>query len=830
MKEDDRFDFGPYPDFMGMAMPFSDDLFEEEEELVLEDGIIDRPFLPLRDLVLFPQMVMPLFVGRERSLAAIQAALANDESLIVSAQEDGEIIDPAEADIYRMGTEVVIGRTLRMPDSTTSVLAQGRRRIEILEFTQWDPYIRVRVRPILEPGEWQHTTEALMRAVTALFEKVVELSRKLPEEVYAFAINIDEPGWLADFIASAMDLPLHTKQEILETLDPTNRLQKISIILARELDVLEMEDQIHSQVQQEVDKMQREHFLREQMRVIQSELGEMDTFTQELAELRESFGEKNLPDEVRAKVNKELARLSSMPPMAPEIGVIRTYLDWILELPWTEKSDDNLDVVHAAEVLNAEHFGLEKVKDRILEYIAIKSIAAESMRTPILCFVGPPGTGKTSLGQSIARALDREFLRISLGGVRDEAEIRGHRRTYVGALPGRIVQAMRRAGTINPLFMLDEVDKLGQDFRGDPAAALLEVLDPEQNKAFVDHYLDLDYDLSDVLFITTCNVLDTVPPALQDRMEVIEFTGYLEEEKIEISRQFLIPRQLKQHGLKDAGVLFEDSSLKMMIRQYTYEAGVRNLEREIANVCRKVARRVVEKKRYPKRIKEKQLIDFLGPPRMMQELLPEEDEVGVATGVAWTAAGGDILFIEVTIMPGKGSLTMTGQMGDVMQESAQAALSYTRSVASELGVKDEIFENTDIHLHIPEGAVPKDGPSAGAAMATALISAYTRRPIRRDVGLTGEITLRGRILAVGGVREKALAARRVGIRSFVMPKKNESDLQEIPKKLRQDLDFILVERMHEVLDVVLLPPLSARAKPRKRTKPASLPAPVAPPS
>lgn len=830
MREDDRFDFGPYPDFMGMALPFSDDLFEDEEELVLEDGIIDRPFLPLRDLVLFPQMVMPLFVGRERSLAAIQAALANDESLIVSAQEDGEIIDPSEADIYRLGTEVVIGRTLRMPDSTTSVLAQGRRRIEILEFIQWDPYIRVRVRPILEPGEWQQTTEALMRAVNALFEKVVELSRKLPEEVYAFAINIDEPGWLADFIASAMDLPLQTKQEILETLDPTNRLQKISIILARELDVLEMEDQIHSQVQQEVDKMQREHFLREQMRVIQNELGEMDTFTQELAELRESFEEKNLPDDVRAKVHKELARLSSMPPMAPEIGVIRTYLDWILELPWTEKSDDNLDVVHAAEVLNAEHFGLEKVKDRILEYIAIKSIAAESMRTPILCFVGPPGTGKTSLGQSIARALNREFLRISLGGVRDEAEIRGHRRTYVGALPGRIIQAMRRAGTINPLFMLDEVDKLGQDFRGDPAAALLEVLDPEQNKAFVDHYLDLDYDLSDVLFITTCNVLDTVPPALQDRMEVIEFTGYLEEEKIEISRQFLIPRQLNQHGLKEAGVRFEDSSLKMMIRQYTYEAGVRNLEREIANVCRKVARRVVEKKRYPKRIKDKQLVDYLGPPRMMQELMREEDEVGVATGVAWTAAGGDILFIEVTIMPGKGSLTMTGQMGDVMQESAQAALSYTRSIANELAVKDEIFENTDIHLHIPEGAVPKDGPSAGAAMATALISAYTGRPIRRDVGLTGEITLRGRILAVGGVREKALAARRVGIRSFVMPKKNESDLQEIPKKLRQDLDFILVERMHEVLDVVLLPPVSTRAKPRKRTKPASLPAPAAPPS
>ncbi len=830
MRDADRFDFGPYPDFMGMSMPFSDELFEEEESLILEDGIIDRPFLPLRDLVLFPQMVMPLFVGRERSLAAIQAALASEESLIVSAQEDGEIFDPAEADIFRLGTEVVIGRTLRMPDSTTSVLAQGRRRVEILEFTQWDPYIRVRVRPIPQPDDWQDTTEALMRAVVALFEKVVELNRKLPEEVYAFAINIDEPGWLADFIASAMELPLATKQEILETIDQTNRLQKVSIILARELDVLEMEDQIHSQVQQEVDKMQREHFLREQMRVIQSELGEMDTFTQELLELREAIEQKALPDEVKAKVNKELARLSSMPPMAPEIGVIRTYLDWILELPWLDKTDDNLDVKHAASVLDAEHFGLDKVKDRILEYIAVKSIAADTMRTPILCFVGPPGTGKTSLGQSIATALNREFLRISLGGVRDEAEIRGHRRTYVGALPGRIIQAMRRAGTVNPLFMLDEVDKLGQDFRGDPAAALLEVLDPEQNKAFVDHYLDLDYDLSNVLFITTSNVLDTIPPALQDRMEVIEFPGYLEEEKLEISRQFLIPRQLSQHGLQDSGVRFEDEALKTIIRQYTYEAGVRNLEREIANVCRKVARRVVEQKRYPKRIKTKQVIEFIGPPRLTQELMREEDEVGVATGVAWTAAGGDILFIEVTIMPGKGSLTLTGQMGDVMQESAQAAHSYTRSIASEMGIHDEAFENTDIHIHIPEGAVPKDGPSAGAAMAAALISAYTNRPIRRDVGLTGEITLRGRILPVGGIREKALAARRVGIRQILVPRKNENDLLEIPKNLRQDLDFVLVDRMNEVLDAILLPAPAPKNQRRKRNKPVTLPAPAVPPA
>jgi len=828
MKEEDIFEFNQYPDFIGMAMPFSDELFETEKDVHLEDGVMERPFFPLRDLVLFPQMVMPLFVGRERSLAAIQAALANGESLVVSAQEDGEIADPTEGDIYRMGTEVAIGRTLRMPDSTTSVLAQGRRRVEILEFVQWDPYIRVRVRPIPEPEEWQHTTEALMRAVTALFEKVVELSRKTPEEVFAFAINIDEPGWLADFITSAMELPLHTKQEILETIDPTGRLQKISIILARELDVLEMEDQIHSQVQQEVDKMQREHFLREQMRVIQSELGEMDTFTQELTELRQGFKDKALPDDVRAKVDKELARLTSMPPMAPEIGVIRTYLDWIYELPWVEKSDDNLDVKHAAEVLDAEHYALNKVKDRILEYIAVKSIASESMRTPILCFVGPPGTGKTSMGQSIASALNREFLRISLGGIRDEAEIRGHRRTYIGALPGRIIHAMHRAGTINPLFMLDEIDKLGQDFRGDPAAALLEVLDPEQNKAFVDHYLDLDYDLSGVLFITTCNILDTVPPALHDRMEIIEFPGYLEEEKIEISHRFLVPRQIKEHGLEKAGLRLDDTVLKMLIRQYTYESGVRNLDREIANICRKIARKVVEKKRYPKRLTTKQMVNLIGPPKLIQEFLLEEDAVGVATGVAWTSAGGDILFIEVTVMPGKSNLTLTGQMGDVMQESAQAALSFTRSRASVYGIKDEKFENTDIHLHIPEGAVPKDGPSAGAAMATALISAYTGRAIRRDVGMTGEITLRGRILAVGGVREKALAARRVGIKTFIMPRKNENDLMDIPKKLRQDLDYVLVDRMEEVLEVALLP--AAKSKPRARAKPAPQPSRAAPPS
>jgi ATP-dependent Lon protease len=830
MKDKDPADFEQHQDLMGMAMPFDEEMFELDDAMTLDEDIIERPFLPLRDLVLFPKLVVPLFVGRARSLAAIQAAVSNSETLIVSSQTDSEIIEPVESDIFDFGTESIVGRTLRMPDGTSSALVQGRRRVEIIEFLQWDPYIRVRARFVDEPKDWQSTTEALMRAVLSIFEKVVEFNRKLPDEIYAFSINIDEPGWLADFITSTLDMHVSTKQEILETLEPTERLQKVSIILARELDVLEMEDQIHSQVQMEVDKMQREQFLREQMRVIQSELGEVDAFTQELTELREAIDEKQLPDDVKTKVDKELIRLSSMPPMSPEISVIRTYLDWILELPWVEISDDNLDVIHAGKVLNSEHYGLEKIKDRILEYIAVKKIAADAMRTPILCFVGPPGTGKTSLGQSIAKALNREFLRISLGGVRDEAEIRGHRRTYVGALPGRIIQAMRRGGTVNPLFMLDEIDKLGQDFRGDPAAALLEVLDPEQNHSFSDHYLDLHYDLSNVLFITTANVLDTIPPALQDRMEVIEFPGYLDEEKLEISHHFLIPRQLKEHGLENAGLRFDDTVLRMLIRQYTYESGVRNLEREIANVCRKVARKVAEKKRYPKRLTPKLVVNMLGPPRLTQELMREEDEVGVATGVAWTAAGGDVLFIEVTVMPGKGSLTMTGQMGDVMQESAQAAMSFTRSNAARWNINNEEFENNDVHIHIPEGAVPKDGPSAGAAMATALISAYTGIPIRREVGMTGEITLRGRILAVGGVREKAMAARRVGIKQLILPSKNESDLLDIPRKLRNDIEFIKVDKMQQVLDAALLHALPVQQKKKKPLKSTPLPARTVPPA
>ncbi|MCB9422011.1 MAG: endopeptidase La [Ardenticatenaceae bacterium] len=823
MTHQNEFDLTQYPDFIDALPGLDPEIFELKNHLD-EDGYISGPFLPLRDIVLFPQMVMPLFVGRERSLAAIQAAMNNNENLIVSAQRDSNVLTPGPEDIFPIGTEITIGKALRMPDDTNSVLGQGRHRVEIIEFTQWDPYIRVRAKIIYEPTEWERNTEALMRAVTTLFEKVVNLDRNMPEDAYTFAINIDEPGWLADFIASTLSLPLETRQDMLETIDPTVRLQKMSIALAKELDVLELEDQIHNQVQQEVERSQREHFLREQMRVIQGELGEGDIFTQELHELRDAVANKKLPDDVQAKVEKEIARLSAMPPMSPEVGIIRTYIDWIIDLPWLEKSVDNLDVIHASQVLEDDHFGLEKVKDRILEYIAVKKIAPDTMRSPILCFVGPPGTGKTSIGRSIARALGREFVRISLGGVRDEAEIRGHRRTYIGALPGRIIQAMRRAGTANPLFMLDEIDKLGQDFRGDPAAALLEVLDPEQNNSFADHYLDLDFDLSQVMFITTANMLDTIPPALQDRMEVIEFSGYLEEEKLEISRRFLIPKQLEQHGLKDVGLQFETDAMRAIIHQYTHEAGVRNLEREVANVCRKVARSVAEKKRFTKRITARHVEELLGPPRFMQEMLQEQDEVGVATGAAWTMAGGDILFIEVNLMPGKGNLTLTGQLGDIMQESAQAALSYIRSQSAALKIDDEMFEKLDIHIHIPEGAVPKDGPSAGVTMATALVSAFTNRPIRRDVAMTGEITLRGRVLPVGGVREKVLAARRAGIKTFVLPKKNESDLNEVPKKLREDVQFVLIERAAQALETALLPP------PPKQRRSKTAPLPMSPPA
>ena len=768
-----------------------------------ETVVVDLPVLAVRDMVLFPRMQAPLFVGRDVSLRAIDEAMAGERALLVVAQRDGDVEDVSAANLYAVGTEAVILRTLKMPDGTTSVLAQGQRRARVLEYAAGEGRMRARVTPVVERDEKTVQSEALRRATLALFEKCVKLSRTIADEAYVAAINIDELSWLADFIAASLDLPVAKRQEILEILDPEQRLQAVNILLAKELDVLELESKIHSQVQQEVDKSQREYFLREQVKAIQRELGESDPHMREVSELREKIAQSGMPEEVARKAEDEINRLSLMPQASPEVGVIRTYLDWLLAVPWSKRTVDNLDIVQAGKVLEENHYGLPRVKERILEHIAVRKLAEGKMRSPILCFVGPPGVGKTSLGRSIAEALGRKFVRMSLGGIRDEAEIRGHRRTYVGALPGRVIQGMRTAGTVNPVFMMDEVDKVGADFRGDPSAALLEVLDPEQNHSFSDHYLEVPFNLSQVLFITTANVLEPVVPALRDRMEVIELPGYVEEEKLHIARRFLVPKQLSEHGLGADKLAFSEPALRRLVHEYTHEAGVRSLEREIGSVCRKVAKAVAEGRRVPGTITPRSLPRYLGPARFTKVAAEEEDEVGVATGVYWTPAGGDLASVEATLMEGKGNLILTGQLGDVMKESASAALSYTRSRAVRLGIEATFHENTDIHIHLPAGAVPKDGPSAGITMATALISALAKRPVRHDVAMTGEITLRGRVLPVGGIREKVLAAHRAGIKTFVLPRKNKKDLVEIPANVKQELAFVFVENMEEVLAVAM---------------------------
>ncbi|MGC9346887.1 MAG: endopeptidase La [Anaerolineae bacterium] len=783
-----------------------EDLFGEGFDAVPEDnGPFEAIILPLRELVVYPQMVTPLFVGREPSLQALSVAVQEDWPLVVIAQRDDHMETyPSAQDLYNVGTEVVIARSIRLPDGTTSAIAQGVSRVRVLEYVQERPYLIATVESLPEPIEDNALMEALTRAVLTMFEKVVQLNQTLPEEAYVYAMNVDAPPQLADVIAQIISLDTEARQELLETLNVAERLQRISAHLARELDVLELEDQIHTTVQEEVDRTQREYFLREQMRAIQQELGETDAFTRDVVKIREQLAEMDLPDYVRERADEELNRLAMMPAMAPEVGIIRTYLDWLINLPWRRKTKDNLDLAHAEKVLESQHYGLPKAKERILEYIAVQKMAPEVRQSTILCFVGPPGTGKTSLGRSIAEALGREFARISLGGVRDEAEIRGHRRTYIGALPGRILQTMRRAGTLNPVFMLDEVDKIGLDFRGDPSSALLEVLDPEQNHAFSDHYLEIPYDLSDVLFIATANILSTVPAALEDRMEVIEFPGYTELEKIEIAKRFLIPRQIQKTGLTSAPPAFPTSTLQKLIRQYTYEAGVRNLEREIGGLCRKATRRLADGKRPMRTITYKTVERHLGPPRFSEEHLEKEDTIGVAMGLAWTANGGDLLPVEVALMPGKGELTLTGQLGTVMRESAQAALTHLRSQAELWDVDADLFDKTGIHIHLPEGAIPKDGPSAGITIATALFSAYTGYPIRRDVAMTGEVTLRGRVLPVGGLKEKLLAAHRAGVKQVLLPERNRKDLQEIPKEVRKSLDLVLVGTMGEVLEVALV--------------------------
>jgi ATP-dependent Lon protease len=781
----------------------TEELYDVPDAIPDPDGVIECPVLPLRDLVVFPRMVSPIFVGRESSILAIEATQANEQTMIAMIQRDADVDDPGPEDFFPVGVEIAVGRLLSMPDGSSSALVQGRRRLEILEFIQREPYLIARAQRIHEPESVDRQTDATMRTALELFQRCVQLDRSLPEEAYLYALNIEQPGWLADMIVTAIAPPLEDRQELLVILNPLERLKRVVKLLAAEADVLELEDEIHTRAQGEVDRTQREFYLREQMKVIQTELGEGDPWTREIDDLRGRIGGVGLPEEVQLRALKECDRLGQMPPMSPEVGIIRTYIDWILELPWTDQTTDNLDVGNASQVLDKFHYGLPRIKDRILEYIAVRNLRPRRARQPILCFVGPPGTGKTSLGKSISEALGRKFVRLSLGGVRDEAEIRGHRRTYIGALPGRILQTMRRAGTVNPLFMLDEIDKLGQDFRGDPASALLEVLDPEQNFAFSDHYLELAYDLSKVMFITTANTTGTIPPALLDRMEIIEFPGYVEEEKLEIARRFLIPRQLDENGLEEGEVRLSEQTLQRLIREYTYEAGVRNLEREIGRVFRKLARLKAEGKHFPNQVAASSIERFLGPPEFFNLEAERQNEIGVATAIAWTENGGEIMPVEILLVEGKGNLQITGQIGSVMQESAQAALTYLKSRSKELDVKQDTFDNVDIHIHIPEGAIPKDGPSAGITIATALISAFTGREVYKDVGMTGEITLRGRVLPVGGVREKVLAAHRAGLKTVILPKRNQKDLVDVPKRARAELRIVPVDHMDEVLEVAL---------------------------
>jgi ATP-dependent Lon protease len=763
----------------------------------------ELPIIAVGENMVFPSMVVPLATDKQSVVQLIDAALSDNKVVGIFAQRTpGE--RPTAADLYSVGSAALIARMFKIPDGSVRVFLQGLARIRLVDITQTDPYMKGRVEVAEEVAEATTEMEALGRNLLALFQKVVEIAPNLPDELSVAAMNIPAPGNLADFIAAHIGLKQGERQEILETLDVAQRIKKLTEYINRELEILELGTKIQSQIKGEMDKAQREFYLREQLKAIQKELGEADERSVEASELRKKVEQAGLPPEARTEAERELDRLAKMPPAAAEYTVSRTYLDWLVSLPWSKSSEDNLDITQAARVLDEDHHDLSKVKERILEYLAVRKLKADT-KGPILCFVGPPGTGKTSMGQSIARALGRKFIRMSLGGVRDEAEIRGHRRTYVGALPGRIVQGIRRAETNNPVFMLDEIDKVGIDFRGDPSAALLEVLDPEQNFAFMDHYLDVPFDLSKVIFITTANLVDPIPPALKDRMETIELPGYTEQEKLRIAQKFLVPRQLRENGLAPERLQFSEEAVLEIIRRYTREAGVRNLEREIGAVCRKVARRVATDSEGPITVAAGQLHDYLGPVRFRYEVAEEADGVGVATGLAWTQAGGDILFVEATPISGKGNLILTGKLGEVMQESARAALTYARSRAASLGIDEGFYEKNDIHIHVPAGAIPKDGPSAGITMTIALISALTKRPVIREIGMTGEITLRGKVLPVGGIKEKVLAAHRAGLKKVILPKENEKDLEEIPEEIREKLRFIPVDNVDQVLDIVLEP-------------------------
>ncbi len=769
------------------------------KENAINETTRQLPLLPLRGILVFPYMIIHLDVGREKSVKAIEETMIQDRIIFLATQKEAQTDEPNEEDIYEIGTIAEIKQLLKLPGGTIRVLVEGLARAKIESYLEHEPYFKVQVTEYSESVALSPEIEALMRSLVAQFEQYVKMSKRIPPETVVTVVNLEEPGRLADIIASHLALKIEDKQRVLEAVDISKRLEILCEILAKEMEIIELERKINLRVRKQMEKTQKEYYLREQLKAIQKELGEKDERVAEGEEYREKIAKAKLPKEVEEKALKEVERLEKMPPMAAESGVIRTYLDWLLVLPWNKKTKDRLDINKAEIILNEDHYGLDKVKERILEYLAIRKLA-KKMKGPILCFIGPPGVGKTSLAKSIARALERKFVRMSLGGVRDEAEIRGHRRTYVGALPGRIIQGIRQAGSNNPVFLLDEIDKMSMDFRGDPSAALLEVLDPEQNSSFSDHYIEAAFDLSNVMFITTANTMHPIPRPLLDRMEVIYLSGYTEEEKVNIALKYLIPKQMKEHGLKPKMLSISENTVRKIIREYTREAGVRNLERQIATICRKVAKDIVQKKTDRVKASIQNLEHFLGVPRFRYGTAEKQDEVGIATGLAWTDTGGDVLAIEVTVMQGTGKLTLTGKLGDVMKESAHAGFSYVRSKAGELGIPEDFYEKKDIHIHVPEGAIPKDGPSAGITMATALASALTNRKTRREVAMTGEITLRGRVLPIGGVKEKVLAAHRAGIKTVILPMENKKDLEEIPQKVKSKLEFVFVEHMDEVLE------------------------------
>jgi len=762
----------------------------------------ELPVLPLRGTVAYPDLVMPLIVGREKSIRLVDDAMSKDKMIAIITQKNPDIEDPGAEDLYTVGTVATIMKMVKMVDGSQRVVIQGLCRCKVIEFTQGEPNIKASILPVFEDYQKDIEVEAMYINLKNLYRKAIEMAPYLSSELAQIASKVENPGNLADLIASTINISVIEKQEILEKIDLKERLKKATIYLNREVETLELSSKIQSHVKEGIDKTQREYYLREQLKAIQKELGDSDDKINEVDELKKKIKEAKMPDDVKKVADKELDRLSKMSSMSAEYTVARTYLDWLTELPWSKATEDSLDIDGASKILDEDHYDLEKVKKRILEYLAVRKLKAD-MKGPILCFVGPPGVGKTSLGKSIARALGRKFMRISLGGIRDEAEIRGHRRTYVGALPGRIIQGIKKAGSNNPIFMLDEVDKIGMDFRGDPSSALLEVLDPEQNFSFSDHYLEVPFDLSKVMFIATANMLDPVPAALKDRMEVLELPGYTEEEKLMIARQFLIPKERFEHGLSEDHIDFEDEALKVVIRSYTRESGVRNLEREIAAICRAVAKDVAQGKTDKQTITADSIHGFLGPIKFFSEVAERTKYSGVATGLAWTPTGGEILFIESTKMRGKGNLSLTGQLGDVMKESAQAALSYIRSKYNEYEIPEDFFEKNDLHVHVPQGAIPKDGPSAGITMLVSLVSLLTEKPVRNDLAMTGEITLRGLVLPVGGIKQKVLAARRAGIKNIVLPKLNEKDLEEVPESIKDGMDFKFIERMDEAISICL---------------------------